>query len=45
LPRTPIARREVRDPGATRTPSKEIEGSLGSAIDRKIAEDKMRVGM
>jgi hypothetical protein len=45
LPRTPIARREVRDPGATRTPSKEIEGSLGSAIDRKIAEDRMRVGM
>jgi hypothetical protein len=42
-PRTP-ARKDVRDPGATRTPSKEIEGSLGSAIDRKILEDRRRGG-
>jgi hypothetical protein len=38
-PRT--SARMERDPGATRTPSKEIEMSLGSAIDRKILEDRM----
>ena len=40
-PRTP-AMRKLMDPNAYRTPSKEIEGSLDEAINRKIEEDKRR---
>lgn len=40
-PRTP-ALRQIMDPNAFRTPSKDIESSLDNAIDRKIEEDRRR---